>query len=72
MLVSAKRLCDITVLDPKKLGEHTKVSRLWKVEYGKTICFIFDEPRYGVYCLTHGKGDCTALREIIELDKEKK
>lgn len=70
--MTAKRLMDIVVLDPRRLGERTRVKRLWKVEDGRHVCFIFDEPKYGIYCLEHGRAGCDAVREINALDEEKK
>lgn len=70
--MTAKRPMDIVVLDPKRLGARTHVRRLWKVEDGRQVCFIFDESKYGIYCLEHGRSGCDAVREIIALDEGEK
>jgi hypothetical protein len=56
---------DIVELDPRHLGKRTKVNRLWKVEDGRTVCYVFDQrPRYPIFCMEHGVG-CDAVREIL-------
>lgn len=69
---TAKRLMDVVKLDPRQaISPNTLTLRLWKVEDGISVHFVYEDKKHGTYCSVHGR-ECPAVEQAKVFDQQEK